>query len=105
MVRPMDKTNKENRGRKSPGRFAFLALALVGFWELAGGYILMLILRISSVLPMNASSVGVIGGADGPTAIFFTSSVQSWFQYVLAVLMIVVGIVGFVKLRNPESKE
>ena len=105
MVRPMDKTNKENRGRKNPWRFAFLALALVGFWELAGGYILMLILRISSVLPMNASSVGVIGGADGPTAIFVTSSVQSWFQYVLAVLMIVVGIVGFVKLRNPESKE
>lgn len=101
----MDKTNKENRGRKNPWRFAFLALALVGFWELAGGYILMLILRISSVLPMNASSVGVIGGADGPTAIFVTSSVQSWFQYVLAVLMIVVGIVGFVKLRNPESKE
>lgn len=101
----MDKNNKDNRGRKNPWRFGFLALALVGFWELAGGYILMLILRISTVLPMNASSVGVIGGADGPTAIFVTSSVQSWFQYVLAVLMIVAGIVGFLKLRNPKAKE
>ena len=105
MVSQMSKTSKEYKSRKNPWRFAFLALAIVGFWELAGGYILMLILRISTVLPMNASSVGVIGGADGPTAIFVTSNVQSWFHYVLAVLMIVVGIVGFVKLRNPESKE
>ena len=100
----MDKTNKENRGRKSPGRFAFLALALVGFWELAGGYLMMLVLGITASFPTKASSVGVIGGADGPTAIFVTSNVQSWFHYALAILMLVVGIVGFVKLHNPKTK-
>ena len=101
----MSKTKKERDGRKSPWRFAFLALALVGFWELAGGYLMMLILGITASFPTKASTVGVIGGADGPTAIFVTSSVQSWFQYVLAIAMIVVGIAGFVKLRNPKIKE
>ena len=101
----MSKTKKERDGRKSPRRFAFLALALVGFWELAGGYLMMLILGITASFPTKASTVGVIGGADGPTAIFVTSSVQSWFQYVLAIAMIVVGIAGFVKLRNPKTKE
>ena len=66
---------------------------------------MMLVMGFTASLPTKASSVGVIGGADGPTAIFVTSNVQSWFHYVLAVLMIVVGIVGFLKLRNPESKE
>ena len=105
MVRQMRKTSKENRSRKSPWRFGFLALAIVGFWELAGGYLMMLVMGFTASLPTKASSVGVIGGADGPTAIFVTSNVQSWFQYVLAVLMIVAGIVGFMKLRNPKTKE
>ena len=105
MVNPMDKVHKENKSRKSPWRFAFLALALVGFWELAGGYLMMLILGITASFPTKASTVGVIGGADGPTAIFVTSSVQSWFHYALAILMLVVGVVGFMKLRNPKTKE
>ena len=97
---------KTNSGKsKSPWRFAFLALALVGLWELAGGYLMMLILGITASFPGKASSIGVIGGADGPTAIFVTSSVQSWFRYALAILMILIGIVGFVKLRNLKTKE
>ena len=105
MVSQMSKTSKENKSRKSPWRFAFLALALVGFWELAGGYLMMLILGITASFPTKASTVGVIGGADGPTAIFVTSSVQSWFQYALAILMLVVGVVGFMKLRKPKTTE
>lgn len=101
----MDKTGKENKSRKSPWRFGFLALALVGLWELVGGYLMMLILGIGASFPAKASSVGVIGGADGPTAIFVTSSVQSWFRYVLAAGMIVIGLVGFFRLRNPKTKE
>lgn len=105
MVSQMSKTSKEYKSRKSPWRFAFLALAIVGFWELAGGYLMMLVMGFTASLPTKASSVGVIGGADGPTAIFVTSSVQSWFHYTLAILMLVVGIVGFVKLHNPKTKE
>ena len=101
----MDETTRKNSGRKSPWRFGFLALALVGFWELAGGYLTMLVLGITAAFPSKASSIGAIGGADGPTAIFVTSRVQSWFHWVLAVLMIVVGIAGFLKLRKPKTTE
>jgi len=44
--------------------------ALLLVWSLAGERIVAWILTQS--LPNNASSVGIIGGADGPTAVFVT---------------------------------
>lgn len=38
-------------------------------------------------------SVGIIGGADGPTAVFVTA--PGWTAYVVPVLLTVLGICGF----------
>lgn len=95
---------KEFACRKNPWRFAFLALAVWGFVKIFPGIwanLLMLVLQIQMYFTPNAS-VGIIGGADGPTAIFLTRN-PAWVFYILPLLAIVVGITGFVKLRNKQE--
>lgn len=52
------------------------------------GGVLMLIGALPFILTMfferNVPSVGIIGGADGPTAIFVTSSL--WFDFIFGIL-------------------
>ncbi len=39
-------------------------------------------------------AVGIIGGADGPTAIFVASSgVVSWFSLVIGIVLVIIGVV------------
>jgi len=80
--------------RKSPWRFLFLALAIVcGLWLLGQA---LLTVTLHSVAT-GAASVGIIGGADGPTAIFVTShpSVKAGLRLVGNVLLLVGGIIGY----------
>ena len=49
----------------------------------------------------NAASIGIIGGADGPTAIFLTGDIQAFVLGVLAVAMLVIaGIVIAVRKKK-----
>lgn len=95
---------KEFTYKLNPWRWAFLALAIWGFFKILPGIwanIFMLILNIKANLsPNDAYSVGIIGGADGPTAIFLTT--PDWVHYVLPVLAIAVGVFGYIKLKKPE---
>lgn len=50
--------------------------------------------------PNDAYSVGIIGGTDGPTAIFVTS--PAWVHYAIPVLAIVIGVLGYVKLKETK---
>lgn len=97
---------KEYTYRKSPWRFAFLALAVaaglkimsdilpavVGYW----------VLRMYAYTKPEAASVGIIGGADGPTAIFITA--PEWTGPVLALALMVVGIAGYILLKRQKQK-
>lgn len=47
-----------------------------------------------------AASIGIIGGADGPTAIFVTG--HPWLSYIIPVVLLVVGIWGFIRLSRCE---
>ena len=48
----------------------------------------------------NAASIGIIGGADGPTSIFITGDIQNLVLGALAVMMLVVtGIVVAVRKK------
>ena len=49
-----------------------------------------------------AGSVGIIGGADGPTAVFVT--VPQWTSYILPTVALIVGITGFVLLSRCKRK-
>jgi len=51
----------------------------------------------------NASSIGIIGGADGPTAIFVSGQISSqWFTAIFTLLTIL-GIVYLVIARYKKS--
>lgn len=94
---------KEFACKRNPWRFAFLALAVWGFFEIFPGIlanVLMLILHIRVKFSSDAS-VGIIGGADGPTAIFLTSN-PNWIHHVIPVLAILIGIIGYIKLKKSE---
>ena len=90
--------------KKSPWRFGFLAMAAVGGLEILGNLaarILYLFLPDPVLTLQEAASIGVIGGADGPTAIFVAASGRN--QWVIPLLLLVVGIFGFVRLSRRKQ--
>lgn len=96
---------KEYTYRKSPWRFVFLAAAIYGLWELLGNaaaWILYLFMKDPFLLTGEAASIGIIGGADGPTAIFLTK--PDWMYWGVPVFLLAVGIYGFLRLRRCKQK-
>lgn len=51
----------------------------------------------------EASSVAIIGGADGPTAIFLTSSQHNLYKYILAILLFSVSGCCFWAIRKKRK--
>lgn len=93
--------------RKSPWRFAFLALAMLGGAELLGGLVavvLYLLLGDPGKMVSDSSSLGIIGGADGPTAIFVAYSVPTFVQVLVPLAMVVLGIWGYRRLKRCRQK-
>ena len=97
---------KEYTYRKSPWRFLFAAVGIYGaLYFLSGlwGRILFWIWQLEAIVkPDSSVSVGIIGGADGPTAIFVT--VPRWTSYILPTIALVVGVAGFVLLSRCKRK-
>ncbi len=92
---------KEFAYRKSPWRYLFAAAAAYGAAELLGALAVWIAYLFAGdpfrVLGTDAS-IGIIGGADGPTAIFITS--PSWTSYILPCLLMIAGIWGYFRLRR-----
>lgn len=92
--------------RKSPWRFAFLgvaALCCVRFlreWALV--FAAKAITSYMTFLRSESGSVGIIGGADGPTAVFITSrpAVDTW----VVVLIFAVSVACYLRLRKCKQK-
>lgn len=96
---------KEFAYRKSPWRFAFLGAAILsGVWFVYYGILSILVYLLFSVDMTGAGSVGIIGGADGPTAIFVTSSAGVDWDHVIFALLGIVGIFGYLRLRRCRKK-
>ena len=95
---------KEFAYRKSPWRFLFAIMAAYGGAELLGSLIAwgMYLLFRMQMGSQEAASIGIIGGADGPTAIFVTT--PGWTGYVIPVLLLIIGIWGFLRLRKCKQK-
>lgn len=96
--------------RKSPWRFVFAGLGIYFGIKLLGiVYVLIFAaaMAIYANMPNMASSVGVIGGADGPTAIFVTTS-TNWLTLLLEVGLtaVVVGLCiwGYRRLCKCKKK-
>lgn len=78
----------------------FSSLQLIGY--LAVWLIAHVLHGISFSVP--AASVGVIGGADGPTAVWVTAATGPVWQPVLWLVLLTVGIYGCIKLRGNHRK-
>ena len=94
------------RNRKSPWRFAFLAAAFLGALELLGSaaaWILCYIATATGFSIGEAASIGIIGGADGPTAIFVTG--PGWTSLLMPLILLIVGIAGYLRLNNCVKTE
>lgn len=111
---------KEFAYRKSPWRYVFAVLALYGGIRLFSSLLPQLMywgLRLRASFQPNAASVGIIGGADGPTTIFITrpdsttifTHPDNSFLTVLFMLLplaaIVLGIWGFRHFSRRRPKD
>ena len=101
----MDQNQEKTAYKKSPWRWACLALAAFSGLCLAYGGLRSLFLVLFNKVN-NASTIGIIGGADGPTAIFVTSKVRESGlpPEAIYVLLLIMGIIGFLALRKIEKK-
>ena len=85
---------------KRPIRFIFLVLALLGLMLLL--FHLAIFHGFSVALsPSEATSIGIIGGADGPTAIF-VSGMPGLGSWLLPIGLIVIGLAGFFLLGRKK---
>ena len=84
--------------RKSPWRWCCLAIAILSGLCIAyhglSGLFLVLFNKVHN------ASIGIIGGADGPTSIFIATSGRMPATIAMYILLTVTGILGFLILRK-----
>lgn len=102
-AKELNEQMKEYTYQKSPWRWLCLVLAVTSALSLAHGGLRGLLAAALNVT--EAASVGIIGGADGPTAIFVTTSPDSLqYIYLMSTLLLLMGIIGFIALRKISRK-
>lgn len=96
---------KEFSYRKSPWRYLFLGIAIAaGLWFVYYGLLKLVVFLMFSVDVGHAASVGIIGGADGPTAVFVTYGNRVDWDNIIFALLGIVGICGYLRLRKCRKK-
>ena len=94
---------KEFAYEKSPWRWGCLALAAVS--ALAFLHKGVLNLLVAAITYAERQSVGIIGGADGPTAIFVTRAPESAvYSMLISALILVMSLVGFYSLGHMRKR-
>lgn len=89
---------KEYAYTKSKWRWAALAAAVIAGAMLLFEGVVGLLVWLLNITINSPASVGVIGGADGPTAIFVTTS--GGFNWLLWLLVAAMGLLGWWKLGH-----
>ena len=97
---------KDYAYRKSPWRFLFLGIGAIGGVRLLYDGVVSLIgyfiLHRELVQNGSAAAIGIIGGADGPTAIFVTT--PAWTRPAWMAALLIVGVVGYLLLRRCKAR-
>ena len=53
----------------------------------------------------EGTSIGIIGGADGPTAIFVTTTLAPIaYKVIVPLILLIIGIIGFYLLGHKKRK-
>lgn len=103
-ARELNQQMREYTYRKSPWRWVCLAVAILSGLCLAYQGLPGLLLMLFNKSYNAAASIGVIGGADGPTAIFVTTKTSATPLFMIYGSFILLGLVGFLLLRKLKRK-
>ena len=99
----LNRQMEEYTYRKSPWRWACVAIMIASTLLIAFRGVRGLLMAIFS-FPAN-HSIGIIGGADGPTAIFVTTSVGYFVQQIIiAGIILLMSILGYWVLSHIRRK-
>ncbi len=94
---------KDYAYRKSPWRFLFLGIAAIGGVRLLyDGFVSLIGYFLLRRQSGGAATIGIIGGADGPTAIFVTT--PAWTRPAWMAALLIAGVVGYLLLRRCKAK-
>ena len=99
----LNRQMQEYTYKKSPWRWGCLVLMIVSFLSFCFQGTLGL---LSSLFNFHTShSIGLIGGADGPTAIFVTAPDGYYTQQtVIAAILLIMSVLGFWTLSHIKRK-
>ena len=91
--------------KKTPLRIVCLAAAILSAIVLSGK--LLLHFFLDDFVNGMTRSIGIIGGADGPTSVFITTSVsgRATAELIFWLIVLIAGIVGFYLLKSADRKE
>ena len=103
-ARELNQQMREYTYRKSPWRWVCLAVTILSGLCLAYQGLPGLLLMLFNKSYNAAASIGVIGGADGPTAIFVTTKPSATPLFMIYGSFILLGLVGFLLLRKLKQK-
>ena len=83
---------KKHTCGKNPWRWGCLVVAIIGALSLLWQGVIMV---LAYTLTRNeAASIGIIGGADGPTAIFVTTTMAPIaYKVIIPLILLVIGII------------
>lgn len=94
--------NKEYANHKRLWSILFWVMAVLGGAGMVCKLIPYILLwKLQGQVSSEAASVGIIGGADGPTAVFVTSSPNAGW---LPAVLLICGLCGLVILRYRSKK-
>lgn len=83
-------------------RWLFAACAVYGGLRLLGGVAVHFLATGVLTACTEAASIGIIGGADGPTAVFVTG--PAWTGYLPSAILLAVGAAGYYLCRKEKKK-
>ena len=102
-AKELNEQMKEYTYQKSPWRWLCLVLAVFSALSLAYGGLRGLL--AATLNATESASIGIIGGADGPTAIFVTTTPDTLrYTYLMSTLLLAMGIAGFFALSRIRRK-
>lgn len=93
---------KEYAYEKSPWRWLCLVIGIWGGMLFAGNGLTNLLAKWLTYSMNEQASIGIIGGADGPTAVFVTSTQSS--KPLIWLLMALMGLAGFWYLSRMKKQ-
>ena len=103
----MDQQNRKKVKYRNLWSYLFAVLTLCAALSLLGDLTAWILHCMGGIsFSVNrAATVGIIGGADGPTAVFVTASTSPFWYTVFKFLFLMIGILGWRHLKqNHKSK-